>query len=57
MRPNKRLDDIEPENIIDDEPVGISATCLWWAFGLAFVLWLMIWAVVVFIADVIERYV
>lgn len=50
MRENKRWEDIEPEDIEDDEPVGISATCLFWATAISFVLWLMVWAVVVVIA-------
>lgn len=49
-RPNRRLEDIEPEDIIDDEPVGISATCLFWATAISFVLWLMVWAVVIVVA-------
>lgn len=50
IRPNRRVEDIEPEDILDDEPVGISATCLMWATSIALVLWLMVWAVVVVVA-------
>lgn len=50
MRDNQRVEDIEPQDIEDDEPVGISATCLFWATAVSLVLWLMIWAVVIVIA-------
>lgn len=50
IRPNRRRENLEPEDIEDDEPVGISATCLFWATSISLVLWLMIWAVVIVIA-------
>lgn len=47
MRENKRWENLEPEDIVDDEPVGVSAACLLWATAISLVLWLMIWAVVI----------
>lgn len=59
MRENRRWerdDDVDadgqarPPHPEDDEPVGISTRCLFWATSIALVFWLMLWAVVATIA-------
>lgn len=35
----------------DDKPIGLTRSCLYWATGLALILWLMVWAIVVTVAQ------